>query len=244
MDTGPWRNDDNPVQKYRFFYLLISLLAMIAVQPLEGILGKFRLILDIVTAVILISAINTVGRKWKEILVGVVLAAPMLVAIWSKYFLVSRRVVITGLLCGSVFFVYVIGVIVGFIASQKWITRDMILGAAVVYLLMALMWSTLYGALEMIRPGAFLMGEGHHPSHQSTFLYFSLVTLTTLGYGDIYPVTSAARTFAILEALIGQFYLVFVVARLVGVHTAQSTAERDAGRCSPTAEEIDNPLSE
>ena len=162
--------------KYRFVYLLVSLLLMIAVQPLDAAIGKFGLILDIIMAVIFILAINSVGQDWKHLLVGILLAVPMMAATWSKYFLISRWVVVTGLLFGTAFFAYVIGIIIAFIARQRWITRDLIVGAAAVYLLMALMWTTLYRAIEMIHPGSFHLAQGHSLENQSTFLYYSLVT--------------------------------------------------------------------
>lgn len=58
-----------------------------------------------------------------------------------------------------------------------------------------------------------------------TFIYYSFITITTLGYGDITPLTDVARSFAITEAVIGQIYLVLLVARLVGIHIAQSTSK-------------------
>ncbi len=62
---------------------------------------------------------------------------------------------------------------------------------------------------------------------QSTFLYYSFVTITTLGYGDIFPVSTAAKSCAILEAVIGQLYLVITVAWLVGVHISQAMAKKN-----------------
>ena len=72
----------------------------------------------------------------------------------------------------------------------------------------------------------------HHIFHtirehaQGTMVYYSLVTLTTLGYGDIYPVKDAARILAMLEATLGQLYLVILVARLVGLYTAVEMEKR------------------
>jgi hypothetical protein len=65
-----------------------------------------------------------------------------------------------------------------------------------------------------------------HEKAQGTLMYYSFVTLTTLGYGDIYPVGDAARILAMLEATLGQLYLVILVARLVGLYTSQETERR------------------
>lgn len=63
-------------------------------------------------------------------------------------------------------------------------------------------------------------------SASGTMMYYSFVTLTTLGYGDIYPVSDAARILAMLEATLGQLYLVILVARLVGLYTSQESERR------------------
>ena len=98
-------------------------------------------------------------------------------------------------------------------------------------LILGFLWVSLYSVVESIQPGAFLLPqdglgafneqdqEGDIFSRQ---LYFSFVTLLTLGYGDLVPVHSVARLLAITEAFVGQVFLVVLVARLVGVHVAQS----------------------
>ena len=104
---------------------------------------------------------------------------------------------------------------------------DTIRAAVCVFLLMGLLWAMLYAAIGRLEPLAFSTSSGVPPgmgnaAGSSTAIYFSFVTLTTLGYGDITPVTAAARTAAVLEALTGQVYLVVLVARLVGLTVAQS----------------------
>ena len=78
----------------------------------------------------------------------------------------------------------------------------------------------------MIGPESFSIAQNQSFEHQFSFLYYSFVTLTTLGYGDIFPVTTAAKACAILEAVIGQLYLVITIAWLVGVQISQSMQKK------------------
>jgi hypothetical protein len=120
-----------------------------------------------------------------------------------------------------VFFAYMIVNILLFIYKQDEVTRDLIVGAAVVYLLMAMMWTFIYRVVEMAHPGSFTISATDiHERLRLT--YFSLVTITTLGYGDIVPTTGLASSLATLEAVVGQLYLVTTVAWLVGVRVSQS----------------------
>jgi hypothetical protein len=84
------------------------------------------------------------------------------------------------------------------------------------------MWAFIYTVLENIHPGSFAISEGHIEAGRPLFIYYSFITITTLGYGDITPVTAPANSFALIEAVTGQIYLVVLVARLVGMHIAQS----------------------
>jgi formate/nitrite transporter FocA (FNT family) len=146
----------------------------------------------------------------------------MLVSVWSSYFVENNYVVIVGNLCGVVFFAYMIVNILLFIYKQDEVTRDLMAGAAVVYLLMAIMWTFIYRVLEIAPPGSFTISTTDI-HERLRFTYFSLVTITTLGYGHIVPTSSLASSLATLEAVVGQLYLVTTVAWLVGVRVSQST---------------------
>ncbi|MGD8524326.1 MAG: potassium channel family protein [Desulfobacterales bacterium] len=206
----------------RFLYLLIFILMLIAIQPLDEAIGKLGIVLDIIVSAILLSAIYVISGKRIHIVIGVFLAAPLLISLWTAYFFTNAWLPIIGLLCGIAFFAFIIVIILKFIFSQDEITKDLIAGAAVVYLLMAIMWAFAYRVIEMIHSGSFSIAQGHSLEHQFSFQYYSFVTLTTLGYGDIFPLSTAARACAILEAVIGQLYLVITIAWLVGVQISQS----------------------
>ncbi len=103
---------------------------------------------------------------------------------------------------------------------QTEITIEIIKAAMSAYFLIGLMWSFVYLAIEVLRPGSFQVASGT-PLNHDQFIYFSFVTLTTVGYGDVTPISNGARSLAILEAVMGQFYLAVTVARLVSIHLAQ-----------------------
>jgi voltage-gated potassium channel Kch len=104
------------------------------------------------------------------------------------------------------------------------VTGDTLAGAVCVYLLIATTWSYGYLLVEYINPESFSFTQAHGRMEMwlskefYPFIYFSLVTMTTVGYGDMSPVSAEARTLATMEAIVGQIYLTILVARLVGMH--------------------------
>jgi hypothetical protein len=113
---------------------------------------------------------------------------------------------------------------------QESVTYQTVLGALCLYLLVGLFFSFLYGAVAAFTDGPFF-AEGR-TEETIDFLYFSFVTLTTTGYGDLVAVTDLGRMLAVTEALLGQLYLVSVVAVLVanlGRPSIRSVADRDQG---------------
>jgi Ca2+/Na+ antiporter len=199
---------------------------MLIVGPLFEEFVKIRILMDILWSAIFVSAIYAVSQKKHHIVIGVLLALPMLGSIWTKYFVQYKALIAVGSLCGAAFFLFAIIQMLIFIYSHKEVTRDLIIGAAVVYLFMALMWTFIFVAVETLHPGSFNIPEGQNIEASRQFVYYSFVTLTTLGYGDITPATSMARSLCILEAVIGQLYLVVQVAWLVGVHVSQSMLKK------------------
>ena len=107
-----------------------------------------------------------------------------------------------------------------------------IYAAMCVYLMMGQSWTYVYLAIEAWQPGSFIfndelrvLGQLNYHELMVEMEYFSYVTLTTLGYGDITPVAPAARSVTILEAILGQLYLTIVLARLVGLYLQERTAK-------------------
>jgi hypothetical protein len=212
--------------KSRFIFLLVFILMLIAIQPLDEAIGELGILLDLITTAILVSAIFAISQKRNQAVIGVFLAVPMLFSVWSNYFLEKPWLEILGTLCGIAFFAFIIVIILRFIFTQDYVTGDLIAGAAVIYLVIAIIWTYIYRIIEMIHPGSFSIAESQTMDYSAPFLYYSFVTMTTLGYGDIFPVTTAAKSCAILEAIIGQLFLVIMVAWLVGVHISQSMGKK------------------
>jgi uncharacterized membrane protein len=101
-------------------------------------------------------------------------------------------------------------------------TTVVIMGGICVYLLMGFLWAFVFTILESVQPGSFQMPEGLEAG-LSSFSYYSFVTITTLGYGDVTPVSNPARSLALLEAILGQLYIAILIARLVGTHIVQTS---------------------
>ncbi len=110
------------------------------------------------------------------------------------------------------------------VLSPDVIYRNRITGAICFYLLLGMIWAMIYLLLTGTEPGSFngVVSENWQESFPR-MIYFSFVTLTTLGYGDISPLLPVPRFFVYLEAVVGQFYLAILVASLVGMRFANST---------------------
>ena len=181
-------------------------------------------------------------------LMAVSLTAVVLVAIWSlerNRFPLSSRVFVTllfVLLEGSEFFfgyfnlgtlqltavmLFTVGTIV-VAARQVLLTGavdgNKIIGSVCIFLLLGLAWGEAYLLVERLFPGSIpsLSGDNWR-DHVGDALYFSYVTLTTLGYGDISPVRPLARYLAYMQAVVGQFYIAIVVASLIGARMSDDT---------------------
>ena len=215
--------DDLPGSNWRFLYLIIAILIFILVTPFfEGYVG-LRLISDLSLSVIFIIAIFAVSSQKIFVFLAVVLALPMLLSVWTRYFLDSNVVFISGRISGILFFLLAIVNFAKFILRAREVKKEIIFAAIAIYLILAIMWSFNYSLLDHLQPGSFDIPESQIRESGNIFLYFSFVTITTLGYGDITPLSDQAIALATLEAIIGQIYLVVVVAWLVGMHVSRKS---------------------
>ena len=112
------------------------------------------------------------------------------------------------------------------IFKEKKVNSDTIEGGIAVFILIGVVWALLYRIVSILDPNAF-SEVGDTSSLFDTLFYFSFTTLTTLGYGDVTPISELARTLATFEAMIGVMYPAIYIARVVGLYTAQEMSEHD-----------------
>jgi hypothetical protein len=205
----------------RFLLLLIAMLLMIVLRPMLESYAGIKLLLDLFFTLILFTGIYAIRQNKRALWIALALAGPAFFINWSGHVVaLPVSTVLLGKLLGILFIVLLITVILQYLFAEAVITQDMLVGSICAYMLIGFVWASIYMIIESVHPGSFSM-PGSYADQNSDFFYYSYVTLTTTGYGDIAPVTSTARAFAILEALIGQLYMAVLVARFVGVYTSQ-----------------------
>jgi hypothetical protein len=165
------------------------------------------------------------------------------VGIWLGIAVLEARMQVLGIpppywgrLVDAAFVGFVVFLLVREIVRSRRVSLDTILGGISVYLLIAVLYTSLYSALEIVNRGAFLDGgellkdlreEASNVGRYPALSYYSLVTMTTLGYGDITPVTSLARNLAASQAVLGQLYVAVFIAFLVGLLISQRKEEAE-----------------
>lgn len=209
----------------RFLLLLVSLLAMMVLEPFLFDYTRIWFLVDIFFSIILFTSIYAVSDKKSTTLIAILLAFPKLATLWIEGFISYTPVAFLDSIFGIAFIGYIIILILRHIFKQKEVTLETIYGAIVVYILIGLLWVFFYKLTEILHPGSFSMAADIAAS-KKTMYYFSFITLTTLGYGDITPVSDQAKSLAMLEAVVGQMFIAVLIARLVGIHITQSLIKK------------------
>ena len=209
-----------------FSYLLIALLIFLVSIPLADDLNLRSALLVrafIFSCLLLIGVWSlrgggrffTIGMVF--VVAGVILNA-LAVNMYSLYFQYGSILSLLGFMFVAIAFTLK-QVVVG-----TDITTNRLVGAICVYLLLGVIWAMIYTLINTVAPGSF---SGFSPMEDldwdSEWLYFSFVTMTTLGYGDILPISAMARSLAYMQAVVGQFYVAILVAGLVGAYVSNKT---------------------
>lgn len=210
----------------RFTALLFCIFCYLFIAPLWQNFPGISILMNIFITAILISGIYSVSQRKHVAVFAVSLALPMLMLVWVNEFVDKWFLVVAGDFFGILFMTYLAVLILSTVMKAEEVSHDVIYGAIIVYLFIGIIWAFLFRILMNLQPGAFTIQPTGFQESRSLFAYFSFVTLTTLGYGDISPVSAVARSFAYLEAVFGQIYLTVLVARLVGIHISQSLEKR------------------
>ena len=218
--------------RIRFRGLFGAVLLVVVATPLvaEGKGGGY--LFQLLLTAVFLGALNAVSHKKRQKRVGLALALPAVVATWAANFQPGNESLAWGaLVLSTAFLCYTAAHILGYVFRARRVTSEILFGALSVYLLIGLTFALVFTTLEARHPGSLSLPAGAFeagladPRPFSTISYFSFVTMTTLGYGDIGPLTPATRSLVTLEALLGQLFLAVLIARLVALHILHESGE-------------------
>ncbi len=204
-----------------FVWLLASLAVLLVLSPVTETVGFGRIPLAVLFTLVLLATLRAATGHRRQVIIAASFAVPALVLSWTSeiWHIANLRIGADVLIICLLFFT--VGIVLGRILSLKETDFDTLCGAISVYLLLGLTWAVSYRVIEMLAPGSFELGGPDFSTswdHWNRFLYFSPTTLTTLGYGDITPLTPLARIWSVLEAVMGVLYIAVLIARLVSLY--------------------------
>lgn len=202
-------------------WFLGSLVLLFIAAPFIQNLPNGRYLGSIIVTLVLIAAVMAVGGRRRSLAVACVLAVPVVIGWWLQHHQSAGFQFQIFLISFILFLSFVLFQFVRFIIRAPRVDSEVLCAGVAIYLLLALWWTGAYTLTARLVPGSF---SGLPPDAKEIqgfeALYFSLITLTTVGYGDIAPLTRPARMLAMVEALCGTLYMAVLVARLVSQHAS------------------------
>ncbi len=229
--TVPHRKVFDSYRRGRHRTLLISFILLFLITPFAYSMRYGGVIIAVAGAIVMITGLYTVSAGRRSFVLALIGAFCVIVVDTLRIAFPTEAVVMTShILTVILFGAFSVAILADVLRPGK-ITSDKIYGAICVYLSLGFFWTFLYAILASYDPKSFggisPAGPSDYIEHLLELRYFSFVTLATLGYGDIVPRSVAARTFATMEAIVGQFYIAILVARLVGLHIMHSASESE-----------------
>jgi Ion channel len=204
-------------------YCLASLVLTLIASPFIDELRGGPLIQAILFTAVFLSAVLAVGSRGRDLVLALLLVAPALFTRWAS---LSRPDLLSDDVfrgTGMLFLGFVIQHLLRFIFRAPRVNSEVLSAGVTIYLMMGLFWSLAYSLVDRLLPDSFAFNAGPDSSHSMQgfqSLYFSFVTLSTTGYGDIVPVSNVARMLAVVEAVFGMFYVTLLIARLVSLYSS------------------------
>ena len=208
---------------YKYEILLAAQLLLSFVSPLFSSTPFSSTVLDLTISVVFITAIYVISSTRKHFIIGMILMVPTLILTWGVKIYHQETLELIALFGSVFFFCYIAWLILVDIFRTRMITFDIIAAGISVYLFFGNICGFIYAIISRLDPNAFSIPDvtasyvGDSIGNVSSAMYFSFVTLTTLGYGDITPINEFARSLAYLEAAMGQIYLTVLIATVLWI---------------------------
>jgi amino acid transporter len=230
----------NYLRPHRHTALLVAIVSLLGVRPLISSAGASNAVYSVAAMLLLVVALYTiqvdellgdrerlVRQRQKSGLIGWMLAIVAVIFRLGEIVFPIHQLATASSISLLLFLGFVALSELRAVLKQRTVTRETISMSISVYLLFGMTWGLFYIVLFEFQSNAFSFGGAPIPSEQQVtpiLVYFSLTTISTVGYGDITPLTLQARYAAVTEGIAGQFYLAILVARLVGMQMSQATS--------------------
>jgi hypothetical protein len=215
------------LRRYSAAEFLVALIFFFVAAPFVEFFRNGLWLESALMTLVLVSGVFAVGKSRESLIVAIVLVTPALVARWMYHLRPDVVPVEFYLVSALSFVVFLVLRFLGFILRAPRVNSEVLCAGMSNYFLLGLLWSFAYRIVAEIDPHAFAVTFNAIPSEPLVgfkAIYFSLITLSTVGYGDIVPVSNVARMLAAMEAMIGTLYITVFIARLVALYTSQASA--------------------
>jgi hypothetical protein len=211
------------LRRFSTVQLLIALALFFIWAPfVEEIKGGDLIVSGLFSLVLLAGVVAVAGRK-RILVIAIVLAIPAIAGRWINHFRPDLIPPAVFLVAGLILIAFVVGNLLRFVLRAPSVNTEVLCASISAYLMLGLMWTLAYWLVDQLTPGgafSFNTNAGTRSINGFTGFYFSFVTLSTVGYGDITPVSRMARWLAAMEAMTGLLYVAVLIARLVSLYSA------------------------
>ena len=203
--------------------LLIALALFFIWAPFVEEIEGGELIVSALFSLVLLAGVVAVADSKRVLVIAIVLAIPAIAGRWMNHFrpdLVPPHVFLTA---GLILIAFVVANLLRFVLRAPSVNAEVLCASISAYLMLGLMWTLAYWLVDQLTPGgafSFNTNAGTRSINGFTGFYFSFITLSTVGYGDITPVSRIARWLAAMEAMTGLLYVAVLIARLVALYSS------------------------
>jgi hypothetical protein len=211
--------------KFRRFstvQLLVALALLLIAAPFVEEIEGGELIVSGLFSLVLLAGVLAVAHRKRVLVIALVLAIPAVAGRWINHFRPDLAPPAVFLVGGLILISFVIAHLLRFVLRAPSVTVDVLCASISAYLMLGLMWTLAYWLVDQLTPGgafSFNTNAGARSINGFTGFYFSFITLSTVGYGDITPVSRIARWLAAMEAMTGLLYVAVLIARLVSLYS-------------------------
>ena len=209
-------------RRFSTVQLLIALALLFTCAPFVEEIKGGELIVSGLFSLVLVAAVLAVADRKRVLVIALVLAVPAVGGRWINHFrpdLVPPAVFLVG---GLILIIFVVGHLLRFVLRAPSVTTEVLCASISAYLMLGLMWTMAYWLVDQLTPGgafSFNTNAGTRSMNGFNGFYFSFITLSTVGFGDITPVSRIARWLAAMEAMTGLLYVAVLIARLVSLYS-------------------------